>query len=145
MSLHTQAIHPHETSNPIWRDICQMSDLVENSGVCALLPSLISTPQSSREVQISDQHAQIAIFYLPKTQSVYALSNWDPIGKANVMYRGIVGSIADEAMVSSPLYKQHFSLLSGKCFEDESVALKTYSCRLFDGKVQICNQYLVSA
>ncbi len=37
-----------------------------------------------------------------------------------------------EPVVASPLYKQHFSLRSGLCLEDDSVQLKTYPV-LLDG------------
>lgn len=88
--------------------VCSVSDLAKDSGVCALLT-------------IKGEAQQVAIYYLPNTeQKVFALSNWDPIGKANVMSRGIVGNVGDELVVASPLYKQHFSLLSGKCLEEEA-------------------------
>lgn len=90
--------------------ICSTDDLVPNSGVCALI-----------------NNEQVALFYLPDTeQKVYALANWDPLGKANVMSRGMVGNIGDELVVASPLYKQHFSLTNGNCLEEE-VSLKTYN------------------
>lgn len=89
--------------------ICSTGDLIANSGVCALI-----------------NNEQVALFYLPETeQKIFALANWDPLGKANVMSRGIVGNVGDELVVASPLYKQHFSLTSGACLE-EDVALKTY-------------------
>lgn len=88
--------------------ICSLSDLVENSGVCAL-------------VETKSKSEQVALFYLPKTeQKVFALGNWDPLGKANVLSRGIVGNIGEELVVASPLYKQHFSLTTGQCLEEEA-------------------------
>lgn len=88
--------------------ICTVADLAENSGICAL-------------IKIGAQEQQIAIYYLPATaEKVFAISNWDPLGQANVMSRGIVGSIGDELVVASPLYKQHYSLISGKCFEADA-------------------------
>jgi len=87
--------------------ICNVSDLSKNSGVCALLT-------------INGQEQQVAIYYLPDTeQKVFALGNWDPIGEANVMSRGIIGNVGDELVVASPLYKQHFSLVSGQCLEED--------------------------
>jgi nitrite reductase (NADH) small subunit len=76
---------------------CSKKDLIANSGICVLFGD-----------------AQIAVFYLPaENPSVYGISNWDPIGKANVLSRGIVGDLGGELVVASPLYKQHFSLISG--------------------------------
>jgi nitrite reductase (NADH) small subunit len=82
---------------------CKLGDLVENSGVCALING-----------------QQVAIFYVPSaTPSVYALDNWDPIGLANVLYRGIVGDVQGQLVVASPLYKEHYNLVTGKCLEKE--------------------------
>lgn len=84
-----------------WHHACKLTDLVENSGVCALING-----------------QQVAIFYLPQeTPAVYALDNWDPVGRANVLYRGIVGDIGGELVVASPLYKEHYSLRTGRCLE----------------------------
>jgi len=99
--------------------VCSKNDLVENSGVCALVNG-----------------EQIAIFYLPKSeQQVFAISNWDPIGKANVLSRGIVGDLEGKFVVASPLYKQHFDLTSGECLEDETASVKTYPISLEDNKI----------
>lgn len=100
--------------------ICSTADLVKNSGICAL-------------VDYQGQEQQVAIFYLPDTeQKLFALGNWDPLGQANVMSRGMVGNIGDELVVASPLYKQHFSLTSGKCLEEDA-ALPTYAVT-FEGE-----------
>lgn len=101
-----------------WLTVCSVDDLQENSGVCALVDG-----------------QQVAIFYLAKT--VYAINNYDPIGKANVLSRGIVGDLKGQIVVASPLYKQHFNLQTGMCLEDESVSVPVYACRIDDGKVQV--------
>ena len=102
--------------------ICDVSDLSKNSGLCALL-------------DINGDEQQVAIYYLPDTeQKVYGLANWDPIGLANVMSRGMVGNIGDELVVASPLYKQHFSLKTGQCIEQE-ISLPTYELAIEDQKV----------
>ena len=59
-------------------------------------------------------------------EQVFAVSNFDPFGKANVLSRGIIGSIGEQLVVASPLYKQHFDLQTGACLEDDSVSLKTF-------------------
>lgn len=105
-----------------WVTVCEAEDLVENSGVCALL---------------SDQ--QIAIFKISSANDEYiaAVSNWDPLGKANVLYRGLVASVEDKTVVASPLYKQRFCLLSGECLDDETVKLTVYRSRIFQHQVQL--------
>jgi len=94
----------------------KLTDLQPNAGVCALLDG-----------------QQIALFWLPDEQpSVYAIGNWDPLGQANVLSRGIIGDMNGETVVASPLYKQHFSLRSGRCLEDDSVQVPVYPV-LLDG------------
>ncbi len=103
-----------------WIDVCGMDQLAPNSGICAFVQGL-----------------QVAIFYLPSDNAVYAIDNFDPIGKANVLSRGIVGDINGQIVVASPLYKQHFDLLTGHCLEDHQVKIKTYPVRIVDSKVHV--------
>lgn len=94
--------------------VCTVADLVPNSGICALVDG-----------------EQVAIFYLPaENPALYAIGNWDPIGCANVLSRGIVADIGGELTVASPLYKQHFSLSSGKCLEDDSMSVPVFEIAL---------------
>ncbi|MGB0468130.1 MAG: nitrite reductase small subunit NirD [Pontibacterium sp.] len=110
--------------NVEWKVLCNADDLVANSGVAARLGD-----------------AQIALFYLPGYENeVYALCNHDRASKANVIARGIVGDLQGEAMVASPLYKQHYALKTGSCLEDETLSLRTWPARLKGGQVEIyCN------
>jgi len=103
-----------------WINVCGVKDLQVDSGVCALV-----------------EGQQIAIFYMPKENAIYALDNYDPFGKVHVLSRGLIGDIKGEPMVSSPLYKQHFSLKTGQCFEDESVKNKVYAIRIENDRVEI--------
>ena len=103
-----------------WLSVCDDADLIPGTGVCALLGQ-----------------EQVAIFKTRKEKEVYAISNYDPIGKAHVLSRGITGSIGDDIVVASPLYKQHFSLTTGQCIEDDEQAVKTFPVRIDGGKVQL--------
>ena len=103
-----------------WINICTVNDLQADSGVCALV-----------------EDKQIAIFYMPKDNAVYAIDNYDPFGKAQVLSRGLIGDIQGEPMVSSPLHKQHFSLKTGLCFEDDTVKNDVYSIRIENDRVQL--------
>ncbi|GAB5451273.1 MAG: nitrite reductase small subunit NirD [Halioglobus sp.] len=99
-----------------WQLICSRQDLVAGGGVCALV-----------------NHAQVALFYLPgETPELYAIGNFDPLGQANVLSRGIVGSLGERLVVASPLYKQHYDLVTGECLEDDTVRVPVYHAR-FDG------------
>lgn len=105
-----------------WITVCSVGDLVTNSGVCAL---------------IDDK--QIAIFKLKSAndESVLAVSNWDPIGKANVLYRGLIGTVENRTVIASPLYKQRYCLASGACLDDEKYALEVFTTRIVDQQVQL--------
>ncbi len=103
-----------------WIDVCGVDDLQPNSGVCALV-----------------ENQQVAIFYLPKEKAIFAIHNYDPIGKANVLSRGMIGDIKGEPVVASPLYKQHFSLKTGACLEDDTVKVDAYTVRIADGRVEV--------
>ncbi len=104
-----------------WIHLCKKSDLIKDSGICALLNG-----------------TQIAVFYLSRPESkIYAINNFDPIGKANVMSRGIVGSMGGEPVVASPLYKQHFSLISGQCLEQSDRQITVYPIRVSGEDVQL--------
>lgn len=100
-----------------WETVCQVTDIPDNSGVAAMV-----------------ENRQIALFKVDG--ELYAIDNFDPIGKANVLARGIVGSIKGEVCVASPLYKQHFSLSTGNCIEQEA-SVKCYPVRCVDGRVEI--------
>lgn len=103
-----------------WQAICTVDDLQPDSGVCALVAG-----------------QQVAIFYMPKDNKIYAIQNYDPIGKANVLSRGMIGDIKGDPVVASPLYKQHFSLLTGQCLEDDRICLVIYDIRINNSKVEI--------
>ncbi len=103
-----------------WIDVCAVDDLQPDSGVCALAAG-----------------KQVALFYLSKTQQVFAVSNLDPIGKANVLSRGMVGDLGGEPMLASPLYKQHYSLLTGACFEFDDIKIATYPVRIDNHRVAV--------
>ena len=108
------------TTENRWQTICPISDLVKNSGVCALLAN----------------EEQVALFQVG-SDTVYAVSNFDPFGKANVLYRGLIGETKGEVYVASPLLKQRFVLNSGICLDDDTFAIKTYETRVTDGKLEI--------
>ena len=105
-----------------WIDVCSVDDLQPESGVCALVAG-----------------RQVAIFSIQEQDDakVYAVGNYDPFGKANVLSRGLVGDIGGQPVVASPLYKQHFNLQTGDCLEDETVKIPVYAIRIENGSVQV--------
>lgn len=103
-----------------WENICELADINRNTGVCAL-----------------HDGEQVAIFRVGNDDQLFALQNFEPFGQANVLSRGLVGDVEGQLVVASPLYKQQYSLESGRCIEDEQVILKTFMVRQFQGKVQL--------
>ena len=101
-----------------WRAVCDTTDVLADTGVGADIDG-----------------RQIALF---KVEDVfYAIDNFDPIGRANVLSRGIVGDLGGELVVASPLYKQHFSLATGHCLEEPEASVATYPVREIDGRVWV--------
>jgi nitrite reductase (NADH) large subunit len=99
-----------------WRFVCEFDELLPDCGVTALL-----------------EGRQIAIFRVGDL--VYALDNYDPNSEANVLARGIVGDLQGEPVVASPIYKQHFSLVTGRCIEDVEQSVRAYPVRVSDGRI----------
>ncbi|PRA32885.1 nitrite reductase small subunit NirD [Pseudomonas poae] len=109
-------------SQPTWKTVCNEHDLVTNSGVVVWLDG-----------------AQVALFYLPaaEAQTVYAIDNHDPESGANVIGRGLIGSIKGELVVAAPIYKQHYRLHDGQCLEAPDQRLRVWPVRLTDGLVEL--------
>ena len=98
-----------------WVAVCKLSDIVPDTGVCALVGG-----------------RQVAVFRLAGDDgdSVYAIDNHDPFSRANVLSRGIVGDLKGELVVASPVYKQHFNLVTGQCLEDADVRVAVFPARV---------------
>ncbi|MGI9022768.1 MAG: nitrite reductase small subunit NirD [Acidimicrobiales bacterium] len=124
-----------------WIDVCSLDQMIVDRGVCAKVgPYQVAVfrvghgrgdegatsgagPERPSERGDSDE--------------VYALSNFDPFSKANVLSRGIVGCKGNRLKVASPVYKQSFDLTSGECLDDPSVSVPTFEVRVVDGHVQV--------
>jgi NAD(P)H-dependent nitrite reductase small subunit len=98
--------------------VCRLDEIVPDTGVCALVAG-----------------EQVAVFRI--AEKIYAIGNRDPFSGANVLSRGIVGDLNGELVVASPVYKQHFSLLTGRCIEDPSVSVPVYRARVEGADIQI--------
>jgi nitrite reductase (NADH) small subunit len=103
-----------------WTDVCAFSDLLPDRGVAALVGG-----------------EQVAVFRLTG-DVLYAVGNFDPLGGAHVLSRGLAGSRGDRPVVFSPLYKQAYDLATGRCLDDPEVAIPTYRVRVHGGRVHIC-------
>ncbi len=103
-----------------WLDVCEVDDIAPDTAVCALVNG-----------------KQVAIFRPLATDTLFAVDNFDPVGKANVLSRGIISDIQGQLTVASPLYKQHFCLASGQCLEDEALKIPTYPIKTEGRRVYV--------
>lgn len=104
-----------------WDAVCTVDDLVPESGIA-----------------VWTEDGPVAVFYLPhRLPALFAISHRDPFSGANVLARGITGDLKGEPVVASPLYKQHFSLRTGVCLEDDTVVVKTYPILLDGNRIRL--------
>ncbi|MDB5969766.1 MAG: nitrite reductase small subunit [Hydrocarboniphaga sp.] len=106
-----------------WVCVCAADDIWPNIGVCALV-----------------RNNQIAVFRLQDGDGVdhyYAIDNYDPQSDANVLSRGLTGSLGGRKVVASPIYKQHYDLVTGECLEDASQPVRAYAVRVDGGKIWV--------
>jgi nitrite reductase (NADH) small subunit len=102
-----------------WVPVCPVASLEPDRGVAALI-----------------RGEQVAIFLLSDPQEIYAVDNCDPYSGANVMARGLVGSVGDRPVVASPLYKERFDLADGTCLDGDQ-GLRTWSVRIVADWVEV--------
>lgn len=103
----------------MWADICPIEVLQPERGVAALVES-----------------TQAAVFRT-FDDSLYAIANLDPIGKAQVMAHGIVGTRDGAPTVASPLHKQVYDLRTGECLDLPGIRVPTYPIRCVNGRIEI--------
>jgi nitrite reductase (NADH) small subunit len=104
-----------------WIPVGKSSDLIPGAGVGA---------------RVGDR--QLALFLIPELDHrVFAVGNYCPFSGVHTIARGIIGDIDGEPVVASPLYKQHFSLLDGRCLELPEVGLGVWHVRLHGDEVQV--------
>lgn len=103
-----------------WVEVCALDDITPNTGVGALI-----------------EGQSVALFRVGHEKRIYALSNKDPFSQANVMCRGIIGDLQGERVIASPIYKQHFSLATGRCLEDKDQKLLVFPTKIENGRVWV--------
>ena len=102
-----------------WTAVCPYPRLEPERGVAALIDG-----------------EQVAVFRTHDGR-LFAIGQQDPIARAYVMARGIVGSRGDVHTVASPLHKQVYDLRTGACLDVPGVAVPTYRVRCRDGLVEV--------
>lgn len=101
-----------------WIEVCALTEIAPDTGACALING-----------------QQVAIFRLREDDRIYAIGNHDPASGSNVLSRGIVGDLQGERVVASPIYKQHYSLATGRCIEDARYQVPAYPVQVVDGTI----------
>lgn len=108
-----------------WIAVCELADIVPDTGVCALVNG-----------------GQVAVFHLhaenvESESRVFAIDNFDPASQASVLSRGLVGNLGERLVVASPIYKHHFDLQTGECLEAPEHSVGVYAARIAGGKVWV--------
>lgn len=118
---------PESGDRASWVAVCTMRQLIPERGVAVL---------------VRDQ--QVALFRVTSAEGsdfVYAVGHRDPFADANVVARGIVGSVGTGAdqrdTVASPMYKHVFALATGECLTDGSRRLPVYRTWIAGGVVYV--------
>jgi nitrite reductase (NADH) small subunit len=104
-----------------WSAVCDLDDILPNTGVCALI-----------------KDRPVAIFHLAgEGEELYAIDNFDPNARANVLSRGLVGNLGERIVVASPIYKHHFDLRNGECLEAPENSVNAYPVRVEGRRVLV--------
>ncbi|RNL63264.1 nitrite reductase small subunit NirD [Nocardioides marmoriginsengisoli] len=110
-----------------WVSVCTKGQLISERGVAVL---------------VHDQ--QVALFRVTGADGsdfVYAVGHRDPFADANVIARGIVGSVGSGSeqrdTVASPMYKHVFDLATGECLTDPSERIPVYRTWIAGGVVYV--------
>ena len=102
-----------------WTAVCAVDEILPNTGVCAL---------------VEGRH--VAVFRVGPDR-FFAIDNIDPKSGASVLSRGLVGSLGEQIVVASPLYKQHYDLNTGACLEQPELSVRAHAARVEDGQVLV--------
>ncbi|MDJ0021827.1 MULTISPECIES: nitrite reductase large subunit NirB [Pantoea] len=106
-----------------WSEICPLEAIPPEAGIGARLGSV-----------------RIALFRMG--DDCYALEDREPGSEASVLSRGILGDVAGEPVVISPLYKQRVRLRDGQSLDNPQHQLRCWPVKLEDGQVWVANRPL---
>lgn len=94
-----------------WVAVCTKRQLIPERGVAVL---------------VEDTSVAIFLVRTGPDEFVHAVGHRDPFSGANVIARGIVGSVGTRDTVASPMYKHVFDLATGECLTDSSARLPVH-------------------
>jgi nitrite reductase (NADH) small subunit len=103
-----------------WILACKANDVPANGGAC-----------------IKYQNEQIALFHFTRRGEWYATQNECPHRRQMALSRGMIGTQNDEPKIACPFHKKTFSLVTGKCLNDDECKLRIYPVRVENQQVFI--------
>ncbi len=104
---------PRDQAGPQWVQVGQVADFPIDGGAA-----------------IKYGQTQIAVFHFASRNEWFACQNMCPHKRAFVLSRGIIGSEGSTPKVACPLHKKTFSLQTGQCLSDESLAVKVFPVKV---------------
>lgn len=110
-----------------WQPVCRLEELHPGCGAVALA------------------HGQALALFRMAADVVYAVGNHDPFEHAPTMNRGVVGVRDGVPFVGSPRHGHAFDLRTGRCLDDEHVAVPAYAVQVVDGVVHVGRRLLDAA
>ena len=108
-----------------WSAICDADAIPPSAGIGARLGS-----------------QRVALFRFG--EAIYALEDIEPGTSASVLSRGILGDVAGEPVVISPLYKQRVRLRDGQSLDNAEHQLRCWPVRVEGGKVWLGHQPILA-
>jgi len=102
-----------------WQPVCRLAQLEVERGATALV------------------HGQAMAIFRTLEDQVYVLGNYDPFSRASDLARGIVGTRDGIPFVASPLHRHPFDLRTGRCLDNDTVSVPSYSVRIVEGVVLV--------
>ncbi|WP_072214978.1 nitrite reductase large subunit NirB [Type-D symbiont of Plautia stali] len=108
-----------------WSAICDVTAIPASAGIGARLGG-----------------QRVALFRMGET--IYALEDIEPGTQASVLSRGILGDVAGEPVVISPLYKQRVRLRDGQSLDNAEHQLRCWPVRIDGGKVWLGHQPMLA-
>jgi assimilatory nitrate reductase catalytic subunit len=108
-----------------WVRVCSLHELEPGRGAAALVDG-----------------QQVAIFLLPEdlgepASRLRAIDNRDPVSGANVLARGLLGSVEGVNYVASPMHKHRFDLDSGRCLDGVAPGVRVWPLRVWGATVEV--------
>ena len=102
-----------------WHEVCNVDQLEHGRGIAVL---------------VEGRPVALFRFSVGDTESLHAVGHIDPRTGTPTIARGLIGSTADEPIVISPLLKDRFSLITGRCLTNDDLSLEIFEARN-DGEV----------